>query len=113
MVSSGRCRSRPAPTPAVEPCGGWAPVGRSGATVRRGHRSRNAREGRAITDAGRAREITDAARALSLQERVILPQDPDYDTARAVWNGIRDRRPAAIVQAAGVAAIIARAAFRT
>ena len=35
--------------------------------------------------------------------RVIGPDNPDYDEARAVFYGGIDRRPAAIIRAAGVA----------
>jgi len=33
---------------------------------------------------------------------VVEPGDPSYDEARAVWNGMVDRRPAAVVRAANV-----------
>ncbi|BEK97581.1 FAD-binding oxidoreductase [Nocardia seriolae] len=45
----------------------------------------------------------------SVEGVVITPGDPEYDTARQVWNGCFDRRPAVIVRptsAAGVAAAV-------
>ncbi len=38
--------------------------------------------------------------------RVIRPGDPDYDDARAVWNGVIDRYPALIAKSAGVADVM-------
>ena len=43
--------------------------------------------------------------------RVIAPDDPDYETARAVWNGMIDRRPAAVVPAANATDVIAAVNF--
>ena len=33
---------------------------------------------------------------------IVLPDDPGYDSARAVWNGMADRRPALVVRPVGV-----------
>src|SRR4051812_2107573 len=41
-----------------------------------------------------------------LSGRLIRPTDPDYDEARAIWNGAHDRRPAMIVRCAGVADVM-------
>ncbi|HEY1574676.1 MAG TPA: FAD-binding oxidoreductase [Pseudonocardiaceae bacterium] len=43
----------------------------------------------------------------ALRGELIRPGDADYDTARAVYNGMIDKRPAAIVRCADVADVIA------
>jgi FAD/FMN-containing dehydrogenase len=47
-------------------------------------------------------EITDHARAL-VKGRVVLPGDPDWETARTPWNLSVDQHPAAVVEATDVA----------
>jgi FAD/FMN-containing dehydrogenase len=37
---------------------------------------------------------------------VLLPDDPGYDEARAIWNGLIDRRPALIIQCTGAADVV-------
>ncbi len=40
-------------------------------------------------------------------EQLVTPEDPDYASARRVWNGMIDRRPAAVLRCRGVADIVA------
>jgi FAD/FMN-containing dehydrogenase len=42
---------------------------------------------------------------------VILPEDSEYDSLRAVWNGMIDRHPALIVQCCGTADVIKAVLF--
>lgn len=46
-----------------------------------------------------------------LRGRLIRPEEPGYDEARKVWNGMIDRRPALIARCAGVADVIAAVDF--
>ncbi|WP_126662367.1 FAD-binding oxidoreductase [Haloterrigena salifodinae] len=41
-----------------------------------------------------------------LRGDLLRPEDPNYDDARAIWNGMIDRSPAAIVRAKGVSDVI-------
>jgi FAD/FMN-containing dehydrogenase len=49
--------------------------------------------------------------AEAMRGEVIHPDSPGYDEARAVWNGMYDRRPAVIAKCAGVADVIAAVDF--
>jgi hypothetical protein len=44
--------------------------------------------------------------AETLRGELIRPGDEAYDEARAIWNGIHDRRPALIVRCAGVSDVV-------
>jgi FAD/FMN-containing dehydrogenase len=55
-------------------------------------------------------EVLEAFRA-SLRGPVMLPGDPGYDGARALWNGMIDRHPALIVRCAGTADVQTAVAF--
>src|SRR5439155_15634717 len=50
-------------------------------------------------------EVIDGLRA-GLRGTLCLPGEPGYDTARTIWNAMIDRRPAAIVRAAGAADVM-------
>jgi hypothetical protein len=46
-----------------------------------------------------------------LRGSLLQPGDPDFDSARKVWNGMIDRSPALIARAAGAADVIAALTF--
>ena len=52
----------------------------------------------------------DALRS-SLDCALLQPGDQEYDQARAIWNGMIDRRPAAIVRCQSVADVVAAVNF--
>ena len=47
----------------------------------------------------------------TLRGRLIRPTDSDYDTARALYNGMIDKRPKLIARCADVADVIASVNF--
>jgi FAD/FMN-containing dehydrogenase len=42
-----------------------------------------------------------------LRGEILQPGDPDYDTVRKLWNGMVEKRPAAIIRCAGSADVVA------
>jgi hypothetical protein len=53
---------------------------------------------------------TIAALTQAVRGRVITPSDSDYDDARAVHNGMHDRRPHAVIQCMDSADVMAAVA---
>ena len=47
----------------------------------------------------------------SVRGELLLPTGPGYDSARAIWNGAVDRRPACIARCTGVADVVAAVRF--
>ena len=47
----------------------------------------------------------------SFRGELLLPATPGYDTARRIWNGAIDRRPACIARCTGVADVVAAVRF--
>src|SRR5215212_3159278 len=56
-------------------------------------------------------DATIADLAAELRGEIIRPGDHDYDSARALWNGVHDRHPQLIVRCAGPADVIAAIRF--
>src|SRR2546421_13104330 len=52
-----------------------------------------------------------AGLAAGFAGQLIQPGDPDYDQARAVFNGMIDRRPALIARCTGDADVVAAVRF--
>lgn len=59
-----------------------------------------------IPETGSSEDAVERLRE-SLRGVLLRPGDEDYEAARAVWNGMIDRRPELIVRCAGVADVIA------
>ncbi len=65
-----------------------------------------------ITRAGhQLGEATIAELRGNIEGSLSVEGDPDYDQARAVWNGVINRRPLLVVRCAGVADVIAGVTF--
>src|SRR5438093_12867667 len=59
----------------------------------------------AVTGAAIDAEALDAF-IMGIRGAVLRPGDPGYDDARALWNGLINRRPALIVQCTGAADVV-------
>jgi FAD/FMN-containing dehydrogenase len=59
-----------------------------------------------VLGAATVQELRDGVRG-----EVVVPGDPGYSQARAVWNGMFDRHPAVIVRCAGVADVVTAVRF--
>jgi hypothetical protein len=71
---------------------------------------------RIITTNGSERSIKGAAidkLASELRGQLLRCDDPGYDVARKVWNGMIDKRPALIARCAGAADVISCVRFTT
>lgn len=44
----------------------------------------------------------------SLRGELLVPEEDNYDEARAIWNGMIDRKPAVIVQCLGTSDVWCR-----
>jgi FAD/FMN-containing dehydrogenase len=55
------------------------------------------------SDIARLREI--------IRGELVLPDDPSYERARKVWNGMVDKRPAAVIYCAGADDVVAAVNF--
>ena len=56
-------------------------------------------------------ELRTETSPLNVQGRVLRAGDTEFESARHIWNGMIDRRPALIVQAAGAADVVAAVNF--
>lgn len=56
-------------------------------------------------------DATLAELAATLRGELVRPDDPGYDSARAVWNGAHDRHPALIIRCAGAADVVRAVEF--
>ena len=71
-------------------------------------------EQRIRTTSGAERLLDDGALgklASSLAGSLLRPDDPGYDGARRVWNGMVDKRPALIACCAGTADVVSCVRF--
>src|SRR5437016_7374864 len=71
-------------------------------------------ERRIITTSGSERSIKGAVidkLASDLRSALLCCDDPDYDAARKVWNGMMDKRPTLIARCAGTAEVISCVRF--